>query len=327
MITETETNVLEKWAQQWGCAVTDAIFDFPCEIFQAPPIEGFIGYKNEASCAVAIGDPVCAEKDLLQLIQAFADFCSQQNLRMIFIVTSEKFATWASQHNIAHGKIEMGEELIFNPQIDPKLGSESSKLRNYLNHTRHMGVHVEEYTTPNKKIENAILHVGKTWRDARAGPQMHLGNLDFFTRKNGNRWFYATKDDNILGMAMLHRLDTYQGWLLKYQMAIPEAPRGTSELLMNTILDTLRQEGCNYLTYGIVPADQLGEISGLGSLSQWSARKLFLLIKWIFKLEQRKMYWKKFKPTTVPSYIVLANKNLRLHDIKAIIAAMHLEFL
>lgn len=326
MATEAEADLLERWIQQQGCAVSEAILDSSCHIFRMPGVEGFIGYKIESSCAVAIGDPVCQEKDMPLLANGFYEFCRQNEWHMIYIITSEKFSNWALQ-NFSLARIEMGEELIFNPQLDPTLGSESSKLRNYINHSRHLGLNVMEYSGNDPGIERAILEMGRQWKSGRRGPQMHLGNLDFFSYKLGKRWFYISHKEKIIGMAMITRLDACQGWLLKYLMALQESPRGTSELLMATILATLKKEGCQCLTYGIVPADKLGEISGLSKFSTWSARKLFSLIKWLFKLEQRKFYWKKFKPTAVPSYTLIGDKRVGLAEIKAIIKAMQIEFL
>ena len=61
-----------------------------------------------------------------------------------------------------------------------------------------------------------------------------------------------------MGIALLSKLESQCGWFLKYLISIPEAPRGTSELMMMSILEILRNENCRFLTYGMVPAKQSG---------------------------------------------------------------------
>ena len=70
---------------------------------------------------------------------------------------------------------------------------------------------------------------------------------------------------------------------------------------MISILETLRTENCHFVTYGMVPKKHLGEISGLGKVSAWITRTAFKVIKWMFRLEQRKTYWQKFRPRTESS--------------------------
>ncbi|MBA3238960.1 MAG: hypothetical protein H0T62_11525 [Parachlamydiaceae bacterium] len=84
------------------------------------------------------------------------------------------------------------------------------------------------------------------------------------------------------------------GWFIKYLMVKPNSSRGSSELLMATILDKLEKEQCHFLTSGIIPSNQLAEIAGLETFSKVFARSIYKMILWIFKLNRRKEYWQKF---------------------------------
>ena len=94
---------------------------------------------------------------------------------------------------------------------------------------------------------------------------------------------------------------------------------------MTSILEALRNKGCHFLTYGMIPASQLGEIIGINKFTAWIARCTFKIIKWIFKLNQRKLYWKKFHPKTEPSYLLFSKSHLGWQEIRSILNALKIK--
>ncbi len=316
---DNELDTMEKSLHKWGCSASEALLDAQAEIFKMPNIEGFIGYRLESSCAIVFGVPICPLENRIALAQAFQKYCEENHLNTIYIIAPKDFAEWAIK-NVCKIMIEMGEELIFNPQNYNDINH--GKVRQKVTHVLHMGLKVHEYLPHDETVENSIQQVGYAWLKARKGPQISLGPLDFFKSRFDKRWFYVKQGDRIIGASLLSKLDAKQGWLLKYIITVPEAPRGTSELLMMSMLETLSKENCHYLTYGIVPAKYLREIVGLGHFSTWLARSLFSAIKWIFNLNNRKLYWEKFRPITEPSYVLFSNPSLNLHDIRALIKSL-----
>jgi lysylphosphatidylglycerol synthetase-like protein (DUF2156 family) len=316
-----EVNSLKKIVHRWGNATSEILLETPHSIFSTPGIEGIIGYRLQSDFAITFGDPVCPPEDASKLATAFHKHCQEKNLNIIYLITSEKFAKWAIQ-NQCRMMIEVAEELIFDPQHDPTIGSKASKLRNYLKHASHLGLQVHEYLTSDEHLEHSIEQVGKKWLKGRRGPQMHLGNLNFFEDRMDKRWFYVQQDKRILGMALLSKLDHQKGWFLKYLISIPEAPRGTSELLMVSIMEILRNENCRFLTYGVVPIQNLGEIVGLSKFPAFMARFGYKLTKWIFHLDQRKRFWQKFHPKTERSFALFSKQGIGIKEIRALIKAL-----
>lgn len=150
-------------------------------------------------------------------------------------------------------------------------------------------------------------------------------DLNFFKDRTGKRWFYVQYNNQIIAVALLSQL-THRGWLLKFLIAAPESPRGTTEFLVSSIFQKLRSESCHFLTCGIVPAESLGEIIGLGKASAWLVRFLFKVTKKIFKLNWRKFYWLKFHPKTEPCYLLFSNPKMSINDIRAVLKALKYEF-
>lgn len=313
-----ENNSIEQWVYRWGGPMSQMYLDYPRYIYCIPHIEGFIGYRIESNCAVVFGDPVCAIDQMPELAKAFQTYCQEQNLHTIYIITSEAFATWAID-NLLSISIEVGEELSFDPQLNTSLkGHKGARLRNYLSYARKQGLEVSEYLLSDESLEHGMQQVAQAWRQSRRGPQIHLGQLDFFTNRSGKRWFYLHQSGHILGVAELCRLEAHQGWFMKYLIIEPKSPRGSSELLMESILDALEGEQCHFLTCGTIPADQLGEISGLNGFSTILSRSIYKLITWIFKLNHRKEYWNKFQPNIERSFFLFSKQTIGLTEIKAI---------
>jgi hypothetical protein len=109
-------------------------------------------------------------------------------------------------------------------------------------------------------------------------------------------------------------------------MVLPDAPRGTSESLMTTILETLRYENCRFLTYGLVPGEHLGEIVGIGRCSRWFAKGAFNFAKRIFRLEKRKGYWGQFLPKPERSYILFDQPRMGMKEIRVVLKALKVDF-
>lgn len=321
---QDERDKVEEYVHRWGGSTSEVALDLPCKYFSIPEIEGVISYRLIGGCAISIGDPICAPENTSQLALAFYDFCQQNQFNATYIITSEQFSKWAIK-NVSKALVEIGSELIFDPQIDPTEGPSANRLRNKTNHAKNSGLTVEEYLSDDPKIEQAIKRVGEKWLQGRRGPQIHLSPLDFFENRTDKRWFYAKKGNEIIGAALLSRIESKQGWLLKFQIAVPTAPRGTTALLMLSILETLRKEDCSFLTYGMIPANHLGEIIGLGTLSTWMAKIAFKIAKWIFKLDQRKSYWEQFKPQHKKIYALFSHPHVSLQEIRAILKSLIIE--
>lgn len=321
----TEQDLLEAWVHRWGCAVSESIIDTESQIFRIPSMEGFIGYRTVGSCAVIKGDPVCAPENMSRLAEAFAKYCQENNWHFIYMITTENFANWAFP-NICPIMVQVGEELIFDPKLDPTEGRRGHRLRNKMSHVLHLGLKAYEYEGQDERLEKSIQEAGEKWLKKRKGPQIYLGPLKFFSSRTDKRWFYISKGNEIMAAALLSKLEKSEGWLLKFLITVPEAPRGTSEYLMLFILETLRKENCHFLTYGIVPADRLNRVEGVNQFFVWLGRTIFKVLKWVFKLNHRKLYWEKFFPKSEPSYILFSNPNVGINEIKAIIKALKVDY-
>lgn len=301
---------------RYGTAASEAMFDFPCQYFQLSDCIGVIAYRVEHKSAIIFGDPICPPEETAKLAEAFHHFCHSNGLSVIYIIASEKFAHWSKQQSLSKISIEVCEEYIFDPTEDPF--QNSHRLQHRVEKAKKHGLVVHEYIPVNHEIESAIKQLGIEWQKARKGMQIFLGHLDFFENYTGKRWFYVQDAEKITAMTMLSKIEVRKGWLLKFLVISPDAFQDTSECLVSSVFETLRNENCKFLSKGMVPVDGLGEVYGLGVFSEWCVKKIYKCISWMFNFKKRKAYWLRYKPIAEPAYILFSSPKIGLNQARAL---------
>ncbi len=320
-----ERQHLVEVVRRWGGIATDAVLDPACNFFEVPHINGVIGYRLENSTAVVYGNPICALADIASLTLTFENFCKSQGWDSIYVGASESFANWAI-NNICGISIEFGHELFLDPHIDPReySGTQGSLVRRKVRHAQHEGTTVQEYLGHNPLLEQAMEEVGSKWLQGRKGPQVHISQAHLFQDRFGKRWFYAMQGTQIVGVVVLNQLQEKQGWLLNHIMFIPEAPHGTPEFLVVTALTTVAQENCHYVSFGNVARSNLGEIKGLGKVSNWLTKIIYKLARTLFHLDGHVKFWEKFHPQHDPSYLLFHGSSITLNQILSLKQALNM---
>lgn len=312
--------------RQWGGPTSDAQLDPLCKHFTCPTIEGAIGYRLHSGCALAFGDPLCAPSDRQALVHAFHEFCEKEGCNVIYIIVSEEFAKECVGDS-CKVLLEFGEELTLNPtRIDPKEGPEGRLLRNRVRHASKEGVEVLEVTHPDAELERAIEDVGNQWLASRHGPQIYTSHLRFFEDQPGKRCFYARQGSRIVGALLLHRLESRGGWLLVNEVTVPDAPKGTPELLIAATLEQLQREECGYVTFGPVTNNAIGEIVGLSRPVRWLVRTSFKFSNRFFHLGGKNQFWRKFQPERRPCYLLMKETRFGCAEVRSVMHGLNMRF-
>jgi lysylphosphatidylglycerol synthetase-like protein (DUF2156 family) len=313
---------VRSWVQQYGGSASICYLDCNCSFFVKEGIEGAVGYRVVARCAVVMGDPLCKEEDKLALSLFFKDEMKKRSLPVIYITASESF-TKMSQGKTCASCIEVVDELICNPQKDPKVGTKGKRLRGKVNQARRLGVTAHEYTTLSPSLEKEMEDVALQWLSKRSGPQIFLTTVELFSIREGKRWVYAKQQGKIVGVALLHEMKAYGGWLLQFLLTTPEAPCGTSELLIDSSLHLLCKEGSAALSFGSAQKKQIGLILGLSKTSMLLTKLIYGAAQKIFPLNERRRFWMKFSPNRVPAFLLFEKNRLSIREIRAILKSVN----
>jgi lysylphosphatidylglycerol synthetase-like protein (DUF2156 family) len=311
-----------------GGSVSTALLDPSCRVFSTPDVDGAVGYRHALGCAVALGEPVCAERDKPRLANAFREFCSVRGWYTVYAVANERFTRWAVEQGYA--AVGFGEELILDPQRDPTRGHAGRELRKKVLKAKRAGIELDEYRPAvawDAELERGMEQVAADWLRARRGPQVYVTPVDLFGERAGKRWFYARAGGRVVGVLSTVRLDARKGYLLDHHLAAPDAPAGTSEMLVVQALEAFRAEGCECATFGPAPAAELSEIWHLGSLSERLARAIFSTAGRMFHLDARSHYRRKFQPAREePAYLLFAERRLGIRSAVGILRAFNVSF-
>lgn len=306
---KSEEESLQSIVTRLGNPVSTVMLGSDYRIFRVPEIDGIIGYQLIRNCAVVLGDPVSLPEHESKLVKAFHLYCTKNALRIVYFLTSRTFAHWAL-NNGYKTLIQCSEEAIVNPQRFQM----KQKLRWKFNHSLNQGVQIKEYKTFDCSLEKEIKEAIVNWLKTKKSSRIYLGNIHSIEDK---RVFYAVKDEKIVGLLTLARIDRFQGWVITSFFAIHEAPAGVTEHLICSVIDVLSKENCEFLCLGIVAKPNLEEIVGLSSLSKFLVNLIFRLSHWLFPLDTRINYFHKYRPYFCPMYVLFSGK-LNLNELIAI---------
>ena len=316
---------LVQLVRKWGGMNTDGVLDYHCKHFTIPNVEGFIGYRHEGSNAVVFGDPICDPHNKPTLALAFQEYCKKARMGVVYAIASEEFSNWGVE-NLSGILIEFGQKFILNPMKNPlnNTGSKAVLVRKKIKQAFKDGAVAHEYTETNPLLEKEIEAVANAWLHGRKGPQIYLSHVQLFDDKHGKRWFYAEKDGRVVGFLVLNALQSHQGWLLNHVMIVADAPRGVSELLIITALETLEKENCEFVLVGPTAAHELGKIKGLSKIASLFPRFIYSCAMKVFKhLTGQEIFWEKFHPIVESTYLLFPKKNLTPFSIKSLFQALN----
>ena len=323
-VAQSDNDRVVEMVRRWGGCTTDAVLDPAMKFFSTPDVEGIVSYRPEWGCAVVYGDPICAPENMATLATAFHRFTKAENRVVVYIATSKAFAYWAVE-KVCSSLVEFGRELILDPSMDPRkrTGDNASLVRRKVKQAAREGVVVHEYKGNDPALEREIVQVGDQWLQGRKGHQVHISDVYLFDNRPGKRWIYGKRGDKIVAVLTLNRLDEQKGWLLNHLMITPDAPNGTSELLVVTALEILEKEGCRFVTVGTVTVPELGEIIGLGKFSTWLARSGFKAATKVVHLDGLYTFWGKYAPESRPAYLLFSRKRIGFREILGLKNALY----
>lgn len=310
--------------RRFGDLNTNAILDSTCKTFAITSIDGFIGYRIESGCAIVFGDPLCSSSDQLELAKAFKIYCEQHHLNVIYVIISEEFVKSAI-NQFGSVAIQFGHKIILDPSDNPldKAGPKASLVRRKVKHAIKDNVTITEYFGADPALENAMEEVGHNWLGRRCGPQIYIAHPRFFKDRIGKRWFYAKQGDRVVGFLILNQIESGNSWLLNNLITIKDAPHGTSELLITSVLKILKSEKCKRVIAGPIVSKEIEHIEGLKSISSWLIRMIFKVSKIIFRLDKQTMFWDKFQPKVENSYVMF--EKVSFQSLKALLSAMNVQ--
>jgi phosphatidylglycerol lysyltransferase len=265
--------------------------------FEPSDLDGFVAFELHRRTAVACGDPVCDERDLPELLRRFAEYCAARKWRFTFVGASERVGRVAA--SLGWRALKIGEEPFFELATYSLSGRGAKKVRSATNLARRSGITVEEYTGRSPAVDAEIEEISREWLASRKAPPMgFLLRSRPLARREHKRIFLAKQGERIVG-AMTCAPAPARGLLyVEEQLRRPDAPYGTTELLVDEARRVARAEGYALLSLGTAPL-QGAERQPFGRFRLMKAlvRALTSKLNFVYSFRSLNHYKRKFAPT------------------------------
>jgi phosphatidylglycerol lysyltransferase len=157
----------------------------------------------------------------------------------------------------AHSVITIGAQPVWNPAAWPQIVRSRRSLRAQLSRSTNKGVRIESVSpaeavrgADNGEIRRTLLE----WLQSRLLPPMHfLVEPEVLSGiVNDRLLLIARREERIVAFLVASPVTARNGFLIEELDRSPQAPNGTSELLIDAAMHRFADAGCTYSTMGLV---------------------------------------------------------------------------
>lgn len=233
------------------------------------PDLGMVGYVDTGRAWVAAGEPVASRAHTIEVAERFVDEAETRGKRVAFFGTEGALAA-----SPRFRRVFIGEQPVWNPADWPAVLAANRSLREQLRRARAKGVEIRVIADADHSFDEALTHLMRRWLATRPMPSMHfLVELEPFVHRNERKLLVAHRAGELVGFVSMAPVSARNGWLFEHILRDPEAPNGTSELLVDAAMRDLQSEGVTWATLGLAPL--AGDVVGWLRLARTTARPFF----------------------------------------------------
>lgn len=224
----------------------------------APDGRALVGYVAASRHLIAAGNPICEPEHLADAALAFAAHAEARGCKAAFFSADDALVEALERAGIAHDTLRIGLQPEWRPQRYHTRGAARRTLRSQVNRGRNKGVTVRPLaphalapgTALRQRLEALVAH----WLDARAmGPMGFMVAVAPFEHAEHRRYFVAERSEQPIALLAAAPVPARDGWFFETIVRHTDAPNGTVELLIDTAMRSLADEGARYVSLGLAP--------------------------------------------------------------------------
>lgn len=233
-----------------------------------------VAYVDTGGAWVAAGAPIAGPEALASAADAFVEAATHAGRCACFFATERRFLEVPGFEHLL-----IGEQPVWDPRRWEATLRESSSLREQLRRARAKGVDIEHVRPEDVAERDAPLRVEldrviRRWQQSKAMPPMeflvHVAPFEFAAER---RLLLARRENRIVGLAAVVPVYARGGWFVEDLIRTPDAPNGTTELLVDAAMRDAAALGSGYLTLGLAPL--AGDVPRLLGLARRYAAPLY----------------------------------------------------
>lgn len=270
------------------------------EYWFGPDGESVVGYVSSGEVRVVAGAPVCSFKDLKNITAQFEADTAEHNKTVCYFGAEGRLES-LFRNSTDHSFVLLGAQPVWHPAHWAGLVSRHSSLRAQINRATNKGVTVHEWPLKKAHDNDGLRECLTAWLGSKGLPPLHFViEPETLRRLENRRVFVAERNGKIAAFLVLSPIPERSGWLTEQFPHRPGAPNGTVELMMDTAIRKLSDDGYEYITLGLSPLSKRARIEPFDN-PVW----LRILLSWMRKHGQRFYNFDgldRFKSKLMPEY-------------------------
>ena len=244
--------------------------------------ESVVGYVTSGKSRVVAGAPVCPEESVRSVALAFEDDARKQGLRVCYFGAEARLDN-ALHDSPEHARVLLGAQPVWRPTNWPQIMKGRASLRAQFNRARNKGVQISEWSVERATNNPLLRECLDAWFTLKGLPPLHFViEPNTLGRLENRRIFVAEHNSRVAAFLVLSPIPTRKGWLTEQFPHHTKAPNGTVELMMDSAVRELCDEGDEYVTLGLSPLSKRAKIQTFDN-PFW----LKFLLAWMRKHGQR----------------------------------------
>jgi len=214
-------------------------------------LDAVAGYVDVASFRVVAGVPVCEPPYLLEAMRELEADARVAGRQVCYFGVE----SWAVEHltrESGYATVLLGGQPSWDPLGWADIFVQRASLRAQLNRARNKAVQVEEQPVVTAHQLEDLHACLESWLQSRGLPPMRfLVQPETLAALHDRRLFVARRDGGVVGFLVLSPVPQRKGWLVEQIVRGSGAVNGTAELMLDTAVRALADEGARYVTLGL----------------------------------------------------------------------------
>ncbi len=244
--------------------------------------ESVVGYATSGKSRVVAGAPVCSKDSLGAVVRDFEADARNNGLGVCYFGAEARLEE-VLRNSSEHTRVLLGAQPVWHPKSWSEIMAGRSSLRAQFNRARNKGVTITEWSVEKATNNPLLRECLEAWFTLKGLPPLaFVIEPNTLGRLENRRIFVAEQESQVAAFLVLSPIPTRKGWLTEQFPHHPKAPNGTVELMMDSAIRTLGDEGFEYVTLGLSPLSKRADIEKFDN-PVW----LRILLAWMRKHGQR----------------------------------------
>jgi phosphatidylglycerol lysyltransferase len=239
-------------------AVAFQILNPGMRLWTAAAGDAVAGHQSYARVRVVAGAPVCTLDRLPGAAAELEADARAHGERVVFFGAGTRLERILGARR-DHAVVRLGAQPAWDPAGWAAIVRRKASLRAQLHRARNKGVRVVEWA-PERSRGSAVLRaVLDAWLATRGLPPLgFMVTPDLLGHTEDRRVFVAERGGAVVGFLVATPVPARDGWLVEQWPRVPDAPNGTTHLLVDAAMRAFADAGSRYATLGLSPLSPRG---------------------------------------------------------------------